>query len=46
MDTTNFDGRRATNVPLVVEARGGRSDVFMGVPTPSDRAATVEGTTG
>jgi hypothetical protein len=42
MDPINFDGRLTTNVPLVVEARGGRRCALLGAATPPGRGAAVE----
>jgi GTP-dependent phosphoenolpyruvate carboxykinase len=44
MGRTNFDGRRATNVPLVVEARGERTGILMDAGHSSASATAVEDT--
>ena len=46
LDGILFGGRRATNVPLVVEATDWTHGVFMGSNISSERTAAAEGTLG
>ena len=46
LDVILFGGRRATNVPLVVEATDWTHGVFMGSNVSSERTAAAEGTVG
>ncbi len=46
LDGILFGGRRATNVPLVVEATDWTHGVFMGSNVSSERTAAAEGTVG
>ncbi|WP_433676557.1 phosphoenolpyruvate carboxykinase (GTP) [Microbacterium gorillae] len=46
LDAILFGGRRATNVPLVVEATDWTHGVFMGANISSERTAAAEGTVG
>ncbi|MGZ0068119.1 phosphoenolpyruvate carboxykinase (GTP) [Microbacterium arborescens] len=46
LDAILFGGRRATNVPLVVEATDWTHGVFMGSTISSERTAAAEGTLG
>jgi phosphoenolpyruvate carboxykinase (GTP) len=46
IDAILFGGRRATNVPLVAQARDWRHGVFIGATVSSERTAAAEGTVG
>ena len=46
LDAILFGGRRATNVPLVVEAQDWAHGVFIGSTISSERTAAAEGTVG
>ena len=46
VDAVFFGGRRATNVPLVTQARSWAHGVFMGATISSEQTAAAEGTVG
>ncbi|MGO4595357.1 phosphoenolpyruvate carboxykinase (GTP) [Leifsonia sp. 2TAF2] len=46
IDAILFGGRRATNVPLVAQARDWRHGVFIGATISSERTAAAEGKVG
>ncbi len=46
VDAIFFGGRRATNVPLVTQARSWAHGVFMGATISSEQTAAAEGTVG
>ena len=46
LDAILFGGRRATNVPLVTQARDWEHGVFMGATISSEQTAAAEGTVG
>ena len=46
LDAIVFGGRRASNVPLVVEARDWEHGVYLGATISSERTAAAEGTVG
>ncbi len=46
LDAILFGGRRATNVPLVVESRDWEHGVFMGATISSEQTAAAEGVVG
>ncbi|MFI2754092.1 phosphoenolpyruvate carboxykinase (GTP) [Cellulomonas sp. P22] len=46
VDAILFGGRRATNVPLVVQARDWAHGVFVGATISSEQTAAAEGTVG
>jgi phosphoenolpyruvate carboxykinase (GTP) len=46
IDAILFGGRRATNVPLVAQARDWRHGVFLGATISSEKTAAAEGTVG
>ena len=46
VDVILFGGRRATNVPLVTEARSWEHGVFLGATISSEQTAAAEGTVG
>ena len=45
-DAIVFGGRRASNVPLVLQARDWKHGVFLGATIASERTAAAEGTVG
>ncbi|WP_431279669.1 phosphoenolpyruvate carboxykinase (GTP) [Leifsonia poae] len=46
IDAILFGGRRATNVPLVAQARDWKHGVFLGATISSEQTAAAEGTVG
>ncbi len=46
IDAILFGGRRATNIPLVAQARSWKHGVFMGATISSEKTAAAEGTVG
>lgn len=46
LDAILFGGRRATNVPLVTQARSWEHGVFIGATVSSEKTAAAEGTVG
>ena len=46
LDAILFGGRRATNVPLVVQSRDWKHGVFMGATVSSEQTAAAEGEVG
>ncbi|MFF1633532.1 phosphoenolpyruvate carboxykinase (GTP) [Leifsonia sp. NPDC058248] len=46
IDAILFGGRRATNVPLVAQARDWKHGVFIGATISSEKTAAAEGTVG
>ncbi|ROS51384.1 phosphoenolpyruvate carboxykinase (GTP) [Frigoribacterium sp. PhB24] len=46
LDAIVFGGRRATNVPLVTQARSWRHGVFVGATVASEQTAAAEGVVG
>ncbi|GAB3612524.1 phosphoenolpyruvate carboxykinase (GTP) [Humibacter ginsengisoli] len=46
IDAIVFGGRRASNVPLVLQARDWKHGVFLGATIASERTAAAEGTVG
>ncbi|WP_426623171.1 phosphoenolpyruvate carboxykinase (GTP) [Leifsonia sp. McL0607] len=46
IDAILFGGRRATNVPLVAQARDWKHGIFIGATVSSEKTAAAEGTVG